>query len=60
MLVVALEQARGAKALADQPGERPTEATVQGPFFWPGAPKQELGDDIGAGLRRADPTTTGA
>src|SRR5690348_8379443 len=33
MLVVALEQARGAKALADQPGERPTEATVQGPFL---------------------------
>jgi hydroxyquinol 1,2-dioxygenase len=50
MLVVALEQARGARALADQPGERPTEATVQGPFFWPGAPKKELGDDIGAGL----------
>lgn len=49
MLVVALEQARGAKALADQPGERPTEATVQGPFFWPGAPKRELGDDIADG-----------
>ena len=30
MLVVALEQARGAKALADRPAdERPTEATVQ-------------------------------
>ena len=50
MLVVALAQARGARALADQPGERPTEATVQGPFFWPGAPKKELGADIGAGL----------
>ncbi|MDB5954221.1 dioxygenase [Ramlibacter sp.] len=49
MLVVALEQARGARALADQPGEKPTEATVQGPFFWPGAPKRELGDDIGEG-----------
>ncbi len=49
MLVVALEQARGAKALADKPGEKPTEATVQGPFFWPGAPKRELGDDIGEG-----------
>lgn len=50
MLTVALAQARGAKALADQPGERPTEATVQGPFFWPGAPKKELGADIGGGL----------
>lgn len=50
MLVVALEQARGAKAIAGKPGENPTEATVQGPFFWPGAPKKELGDDIGEGL----------
>src|SRR4051812_32327412 len=41
MLTVALDQARGAKALADQPGEKPTEATVQGPFFWPGAPQHE-------------------
>jgi hydroxyquinol 1,2-dioxygenase len=49
MLVVALEQARGAKALADRPGEQPTEATVQGPFFWPGAPALELGADIGEG-----------
>jgi hydroxyquinol 1,2-dioxygenase len=50
MLVVALDQARGARALADQPGEKPTEATVQGPFFWPGAPEKELGDDIGEGF----------
>jgi hydroxyquinol 1,2-dioxygenase len=49
MLVVALEQARGARALKEQPGERPTEATVQGPFFWPGAPQLELGADIGEG-----------
>jgi len=48
--VVALAQARGATAVAGQPGERPTEATVQGPFFWPGAPKKELGEDIGGGL----------
>src|SRR5205085_5186851 len=47
MLVVALEQARGARALADKPGEKPTEATVQGPFFWPGAPQVENGADIG-------------
>jgi hydroxyquinol 1,2-dioxygenase len=50
MLVVALDQARGAKALADKPGEKPTEATVQGPFFWPGAPEKELGEDIGEGF----------
>ncbi|RZI67517.1 MAG: hydroxyquinol 1,2-dioxygenase [Variovorax sp.] len=49
MLVVALEQARGAKSLQDHAGEGPTEATVQGPFFWPGAPQLELGADIGEG-----------
>ena len=49
MLVVALEQARGAKALAGKPDAQPTEATVQGPFFWPGAPQVELGADIGEG-----------
>jgi hydroxyquinol 1,2-dioxygenase len=49
MLVVALEQARGAKVLKERPGEQPTEATVQGPFFWPGAPQLELGADIGEG-----------
>jgi hydroxyquinol 1,2-dioxygenase len=48
MLVVALEQARGARALADA-GGKPTEATVQGPFFRPGAPQLALGADIGAG-----------
>jgi hydroxyquinol 1,2-dioxygenase len=50
MLVVALAQARGAKGLQGQPGATPTEATVQGPFFWPGAPQLELGADIGEGL----------
>ncbi len=50
MLVVAIEQARGAAALKDRPAdERPTEATVQGPFYWEGAPELELGADIGAG-----------
>ncbi len=48
MLVVALEQARGAKG---RKGATPaTEATVQGPFYWPGAPEQALGDDIGEGV----------
>src|SRR5206468_5695016 len=32
MLVVALAQARGSRAVAEKPGEAPTEATVQGPF----------------------------
>ena len=54
MLVVAMEQARGTKAAqadgASTAGATPaTEATVQGPFFWPGAPEFALGDDITQG-----------
>ena len=50
MLVVAIEQAKGAAALKDRPSaEHPTEATVQGPFYWEGAPELELGADIGEG-----------
>lgn len=52
MTVVQLEQARrSAKALADP--ERtvmPTEATVQGPFYWVGAPVLPAGSDIGKGM----------
>jgi hydroxyquinol 1,2-dioxygenase len=48
MLVVALEQARGAKG---RKGATPaTEATVQGPFYWVGAPDRALGDDIAEGV----------
>lgn len=49
MLVVALDQARrSAAALADKTAKvRPTEATVQGPFYWAGAPELPLGADIG-------------
>jgi hydroxyquinol 1,2-dioxygenase len=49
MLVVQLEQARrSAKALADKSATvKPTEATVQGPFYWEGAPELPLGADIG-------------
>ena len=49
MLVVALDQARrSATALADKAASaRPTEATVQGPFYWEGAPELPLGADIG-------------
>ena len=50
MLVVAIEQAKASAAHRAAPGEKsPTEATVLGPFFWPGAPELELGADIGAG-----------
>ena len=45
-MVVALEQARasgGVSALA-------TEASVEGPFFWPGAPDVPLGADIAEGV----------
>lgn len=52
MLVVQLEQARrlqaaGADVSAVTP---PTEATVQGPFYWQGAPVLPLGADIGQGM----------
>jgi hydroxyquinol 1,2-dioxygenase len=48
MLVVALQQARGAKG---RQGATPaTEATVQGPFYWVGAPERQLGDDIAEGV----------
>ena len=52
MLVVQLEQARrSAKALQDRTASLPpTEATVQGPFYWEGAPVLPLGADIGQGM----------
>ena len=50
MLVVAIEQARAAAVYQAAPGaQKPTEATVLGPFYWEGAPELELGADIGAG-----------
>jgi hydroxyquinol 1,2-dioxygenase len=52
MLVVELEQARrSAAALADTSAtSKPTEATVQGPFYWPGSPELPLGSDIAEGM----------
>ncbi|MEJ8826520.1 dioxygenase [Variovorax humicola] len=48
MLVVALAQARASEAPA---GATPaTEATVQGPYYWAGAPERPLGYDIGEGV----------
>jgi hydroxyquinol 1,2-dioxygenase len=50
MLVVSLDQARGAAALkANPPKVTPTEATVLGPFYWLGAPELPLGADISGG-----------
>lgn len=47
MLVVALDQMRGAAALKKNPPKLPpTEATVLGPFYWEGAPELPLGADI--------------
>ena len=45
MLVVQLDQARRSRDLAGA-----TEATVQGPFYWVGAPVLPLGSDIGQGM----------
>lgn len=48
MLVVALAQAR---ASGGAQGATPaTEATVQGPYYWEGAPDRPLGFDIGEGV----------
>ena len=48
MQVVALAQARA--SAAGQAATPATEATVQGPYYWEGAPDRELGDDIGEGV----------
>jgi hydroxyquinol 1,2-dioxygenase len=48
MMVVSLAQAR-ASGQAKGASEA-TEATVEGPFYWPGAPDVALGTDIGEGV----------
>ena len=45
-MVVALEQARASGGV----GALATEASVEGPFFWPGAPDVPLGADIAEGV----------
>ena len=55
MQVVAIAQTKGASTVSLQPGTgtslmAPTEATVQGPFYWEGAPELPLGSDLGAGM----------
>lgn len=48
MMVVALAQARASGQ--PQGAMAATEATVEGPFFWPGAPDMPLGADIAEGV----------
>jgi hydroxyquinol 1,2-dioxygenase len=45
MMIVSLAQARVSGTVKGA-----TEATVQGPFYWPGAPDLPLGSDIGEGV----------
>ena len=48
MLVVALEHARALKGRSG--ATPPTDATVQGPFYWEGAPELPRGSDIAEGV----------
>ena len=48
MMVVALAQARASGAVRG--AMAPTEATVEGPFFWAGAPDMLVGADIAEGV----------
>ncbi|AOS79419.1 hydroxyquinol 1,2-dioxygenase [Hydrogenophaga sp. PBC] len=52
MLVVALNQIKAARAFQQSGGgaQTPTEATVQGPFYWEGSPEMALGADIGENM----------
>ncbi|ARP81739.1 hydroxyquinol 1,2-dioxygenase [Bordetella genomosp. 8] len=52
MQVVMLAQARASAAAPDGMQATPaTEATVQGPYYWEGAPERELGSNIAEGVR---------
>src|SRR5678815_3770690 len=48
MMIVSLAQARASGGV--QGATEATEATVEGPFYWPGAPDLALGTDIGEGV----------
>jgi hydroxyquinol 1,2-dioxygenase len=48
MMVVSLQHARACGTT--QGATEPTEATVEGPFYWAGAPDMPLGGDIGEGV----------
>lgn len=53
MMVVMLDQLRAARRspLATRSATPATEATVQGPYYWEGAPELPLGADIAPGVR---------
>jgi len=51
MMVVMLDQARAAKASKGEfSATEATEATVQGPYYWEGAPEMPLGSNIAEGV----------
>jgi len=51
MMVVMLDQARAlAQGKAGSKATEATEATVQGPYYWEGAPEQPLGANIAEGV----------
>ena len=50
MLVVALAQARAGASAGAHAATPATEATVQGPYYWEGAPDRDLGEDIAVGV----------
>jgi hydroxyquinol 1,2-dioxygenase len=56
MTVVMLDQARAmARGKGGQAATEATEATVQGPYYWEGAPERPLGSDIAEGVK-GEPT----
>ncbi len=55
MAVVGLDQARALRTDAET-ARRATEATVQGPFYWEGAPELPLGADLREGAVPGEPT----
>ncbi len=56
MMVVMLDQARAAtQTQGALPATAATEATVQGPYYWEGAPETPLGGDIAEGVK-GEPT----
>lgn len=51
MMVVMLQEARAQRNAEDRIATKATEATVQGPFYWEGAPDTPLGADIAEGVK---------
>lgn len=56
MMTVILDQARSTKKISGAlAATEATEATVQGPYYWEGAPQVSLGDNIAEGVK-GEPT----